>query len=139
MKTPLLFPSCLVVSALLTAQPVSAQVSFSDSFDVDSTANWLVNYGGGNNAANLFFDYSTIGIPSAPNSIGGSTRGAKLEANFGPTTGSIGGVSISPLGGSFLGNFTVRFDMWINFNGPFPGGGSGSTQMTGGGIGTSGY
>ncbi len=33
---------------------------------------------------------------------------------------------------------TLRFDMWINFNGPAPGGGSGSTQITGAGIGTAG-
>lgn len=131
----------LAVSAgllLAATSPTAAQVVFIEEFDLDHTANWNVNLGPGNNAADLFFDYSTIGIPSAPNSTGGSTRGAKLEANFGPTTGSAGGVSISPLNGSFIGNFTLTFDMWINFNGPFPAGGSGSTQMTGAGIGTTG-
>jgi hypothetical protein len=32
----------------------------------------------------------------------------------------------------------LRFDLWQNFNGPFPDGGSGSTQITGAGIGTAG-
>jgi len=140
MKKPYLARSFAIASGtfLAAASSISAQILFQDSFDTDNTANWNVNLGGGNNAANIFFDYSTIGIPSAPRSIGGSTRGVKLEANFGPTTGSIGGVSISPVGGSFVGNFTLTFDMWINFNGPFPAGGSGSTQMTGAGIGTTG-
>lgn len=123
---------------LAVAVPMNGQVVFNDNFDTDHTANWNVNLGGGNNAANIFFDYSTIGIPSAPHSLGGTTRGVKLQANFGPTAGSIGGVSISPIGGSFVGNYTLTFDMWINFNGPFPLGGSGSTQMTGAGIGTTG-
>jgi hypothetical protein len=124
--------------AAVVAQSSFGQIVLNDDFDSNSTANWVVNLGGGNNAANLFFDYSTIGIPSAPNSVGGSTYGAKLSANLGPTTGFSGGVSISPLGGSFLGDYILTFDMWINFNGPFPGGGNGSTQMTGAGIGTTG-
>lgn len=136
MKTAFALGVALVSAAALT--PVAAQTLFSDNFDADHSANWAVNLGGGNNAASLFFDYSTIGIPSAPHSIGGTTRGVKLEANFGPTTGTAGGVSVSPLGGSFLGDFVLSFDMWINFNGPFPAGGSGSTQMTGAGIGTTG-
>jgi len=32
----------------------------------------------------------------------------------------------------------MRFDLWQNFNGPLPGGGSGSTQVTGAGVGTAG-
>jgi hypothetical protein len=52
-----------------------------------------------------------------------------------PGTGVFSGISASPLGQSFTGDFIVRFDAWQNFNGPFPGGGSGSTQATGGGIG----
>ena len=138
MKIRKSIPLSILTSAVIMVSNSHAQIVLNDNFDADSTANWIVNLGGGNNAANLYFDYSSIGIPSAPNSTGGSTRGVKLEANFGPTTGSAGGVSISPLGGSFLGDFILSFDMWINFNGGFPGGGSGSTQMTGAGYGTTG-
>lgn len=129
-----------LIGMSLASVTARSQVLYSESFDIDHSTGgyWNVNLGPGNNAANLYFDYSTIGIPSAPHSTGGSTRGVKLEANFGPTTGSAGGVSISPTGGSFLGDYVITFDMWINFNGGFPGGGSGSTQMTGAGIGTTG-
>jgi hypothetical protein len=55
-----------------------------------------------------------------------------------PGTATFSGMSTSPLGKSFTGDYKLTFDAWQNFNGPFPGGGSGSTQMTGGGIGTDG-
>jgi hypothetical protein len=130
--------------AALVASVSSLSAQFSDNFDSDHTANWAINLGTGNNAANMFFDYSTVGIPSAPNSIGGSTRGVKLEANH-TATGALTGVSVSPLGQSFTGDFVLRFDMWANFNGegaPANGGlgvgGSGSTQLTTAGVGTTG-
>ncbi len=112
---------------------------YSENFDVDPTANWTVNtLGTGVSDANFFFDYSTAGIPSAPNS-GGTTRGLRLRANQDATLQSFpSGVSVSPNGQSFAGDYEVRFDMWLNFNGPAPGGGSGSTQITGAGIGTAG-
>jgi hypothetical protein len=42
------------------------------------------------------------------------------------------------MGESFSGDYVVNFDWWANFNGPFPGGGSGSTNLSTFGIGTSG-
>src|SRR5947207_657997 len=76
----------LVSTALAFAAPAArAQVVFSDNFDADHTANWNTNISTNNStgsAANYFFDYGTVGIPSAPNSTGGTTRGLKLEANF---------------------------------------------------------
>ena len=47
-------------------------------------------------------------------------------------------VSISPAGGNFTGDYQVKFDMWINANGPFPGGGGGSTEFFTAGVGTTG-
>jgi hypothetical protein len=114
---------------------VTGQIIYSENFDVDHTANWTVNSGPGNNAANLFFDYSTVGIPSAPGA-GGTTRGLKLEANY---SGSVfGGVSVSPNAQSFSGDYKLTFNVWWNFVGPAPAGGSGSTQITGAGVGTAG-
>jgi hypothetical protein len=114
---------------------LSAQTLYSENFDADHTANWTVNSGPGNNAANFFFDYSTAGIPSAPNA-GGTTVGLKLEANY--SGGVFGGVSVSPTGLNLTGSYKVNFDIWWNFVGPAPAGGSGSTQITGAGIGTAG-
>lgn len=111
---------------------------WSENFDVDHTANWTFSTLGTGSDANFFFDYSTVGIPSAPNS-GGTTYGLMLRANqYGSTATFPGGVSASPIGQSFTGDYTLRFDAWLNFNGPAPAGGSGSTQITGAGIGTAG-
>jgi hypothetical protein len=136
MKPLSLFSFSFSVAALLTQSSFS-QIVYSDNFDVDSTASWTVNKGPVTTdaAADFFFDYSTVGIPSAPNS-GGSTRGVKLQAN--QSSGVFGGVSVSPTGQSFSGDYQLRLDMWLNFNGPAPAGGSGSTQLGGAGIGTAG-
>jgi hypothetical protein len=121
----------------LTAVSASGQVLFQDNFDGGSSAsNWTVNASAGQTAANFAFDYSTVGIPSAPNS-GGTTTGLRLAANW--SLGGIqSGLSVSPIGGSFTGDYVLRFDMWINFNGPLTAGGNGSTQVGGGGFGTAG-
>ena len=122
--------------AAASSTPCFAQL-YSENFDIDHTANWTVNTGpgAGDYAANFFFDYSTVGIPSAPNS-GGTTRGVRLQAN--QANGVFAGFSVSPNGQSFAGDYELRFDMWLSFNGPAPVGGSGSTQIGGAGIGTSG-
>ena len=97
------------------------------------------NNGQGLNAANLFYDYSAVGIPSAPNSSGGTTVGLKLSANIsgtGPASGALPGISVSPTGQSFSGNYTLKFDWWHNWLGSTTtgigssSGGSGSTQLS---------
>ena len=131
--------------------PLISQDSFgalySNDFDADTTASWTVNsnFGGATNAANFFFDYSIVGIPSAPNSTGGSTRGLKLGANLlGVSTPSLAGISVSPTGQSFTGNYTLKFDWWHNWLGSSStglgasAGGSGSTQLSTYGIRTAG-
>lgn len=129
-----------VLCAALPASVASAAL-YSENFDVDATANWTVKAAhAGASAANLFFDYSTVGIPSAPNSTGGSTRGVKLISNyFGAVPAAVfTGISVSPTGQSFSGDYEVTADVWMNFNGPAPAGGSGSTQAGGVGIMTAG-
>jgi hypothetical protein len=113
-----------------------AAVVYQENFDIDHTGNWVVNSGPGTHQADFFFDYSAVGIPAAPNSAG-TTRGLKLQANLSGDT--FAGFSVSPLDQSFEGDYQLRFDMWLNFNGPAPDGGNGSTQVTGAGIGTSGF
>src|SRR5207247_8972480 len=116
-------------------------VFFTDSFDGGPLApSYNVNASNataGYAAATFGFDYGTVGIPSAPNSVGGTTLGLKLEANKIVGGGVVGGITVSPttFGGlAFSGvpagttNYTLRFDVWMNANGPFPGGGPGSTQ-----------
>jgi hypothetical protein len=121
----------------MTPFAVFAQL-FSENFDVDPTANWTVNGGPSDEQADFFFDYNTVGIPSAPNSTGGTTRGLKMQAN--ETSGIFGGFSVSPNGQDFssTANYRLKFDWWANANGPFPAGGNGSTQISTYGIQTSG-
>lgn len=125
----------LTVASAVLPFVVHGQVLFSEDFDTDHTANWTVNASAGTHPVNVFFDYSTIGIPSAPNA-GGTTRGLKLQAN---TVGNVlGGVSVSPIGQSFTGNYRLHFELWMNFNGPLNGGGNGTTQFGGAGVGVTG-
>ncbi len=153
----------VAVAVALTWQSISpAVVLFEEDFEVDSTANWTVNSGPtdfddpdgdidgdfSSNQAKFFFDYSTVGIPAAPNSVGGNTRGMKLMANQdgdfdGITVGDangLTGISVSPIGQDFsaAGDYKLTFDWWGNFPGPFPAGSSGTTQLSTFGIGTSG-
>lgn len=139
MKTPTITAS-LAVAAYVVATSASAQLVFFESFDLNHSALWTVNTGGtGLSDANFFFDYSTVGIPSAPNSVFGTTIGMRLRANmFGGEPAFPSGVSVSPTGLFLQGDYELRYDVWMNFNGPAPGGGSGSTQVTGAGIGTAG-
>jgi hypothetical protein len=78
------------------------------------------------------FNYSTVGIPSAPNSTGGSTTGLKLQANL--FSAALGGFSASPNGLNLTGDYSVKFDHWANTVGPMPGGGNGSTNVSTFGI-----
>src|SRR5262245_60505568 len=146
MKTPSKpsrFGATLIIiatSTLLLTSAAQAQVTiFTADFDTDHSLDgtWITNSVGGYNPVNLFFDYSTVGIPSAPNSVGGTTRGLKLQANLDPLVGIFpSGSSVSPAGFGISANFEMRWDWWLNFNGPLTGGGSGSTQIGGAGFGT---
>ncbi len=119
---------------------------FSENFDTDHSLDntWVTNSAGGYNPVDIYFDYSTVGIPSAPNSTGGTTRGLKLQANLDPLVQVFpSGSSMSPAGFSISDNFEMRWDWWLNFNGGLGtgglnGGGAGSTQIGGAGFGTAG-
>jgi hypothetical protein len=129
--------AAVVCAGLAWCNSSQAQVLYQQNFDADDTANWTVNKSPltTDEAHDFFFDYSTVGIPSAPNSAG-TTRGLKMQAN--QSSGVFGGMTVSPTGQSFAGDYSVRFDWWSNYNGPAPVGGSGSTQMTTFGLDTSG-
>ena len=94
---------------------------FRDDFDSDSSGTWAVFSSTDDTGVTFAYDYSADGIPAAPNSDG-STIGIKFEANIADPTGAEA-VSISPVDANFTGDYQLNFDMWINANGPFPGGG----------------
>lgn len=112
-------------------------ILFDDNFDTDTTANWTVNEANvDSNRATFNYDYSAMGIPVAPNTPGTTTRGLKLEANVGAPTFT--GLSVSPTGKEFSGDYRLSFDMWVNYNGPLAAGGTGSTMSFSAGVGTDG-
>lgn len=128
----------LAIASLMLVSPtgIFAQILYSDNFDAGTSAgSWTAAQSHANAFANFAYDYSTIGIPSAPNS-GGTTIGMNFLAN--QSAGIQQGISASPNAQSFTGNFRIRFDMWQNYNGPLNGGGNGTTQVGSYGWGTSG-
>ena len=129
----------IVVSLAFSAK--AQTVVFSEDWETDHSLDntYVTNFVGGDNLADLYFDYSTAGIPLSPHSTGSSTRALKMCANLNQSAQVFpSGVSVSPVGFSITENFELRFDAWFNFNGPFPLGGSGSTQVGGAGYGTAG-
>jgi hypothetical protein len=111
---------------------VRPQVIYSDNFDANSSANWIVHQSSPDTRVTFNYDYSADGIPSAPNSVGGTTRGVKFEANM--TSGIVAALSISPAGQIFSGNYRLHFDLWMNVNMCC----IGSTEFFTAGVGTSG-
>ncbi len=141
MKTEAIRPLVLGAVFALASSALAQITYYSQNFEADTTGSWAINTLGTGSDANFFFDYGTLaGIPKAPNSaVSDSTFGLRLRANqFGSTATFPGGVSVSPLGLNLTGDYILRFDMWLNYNGPLNGGGSGSTQISGAGIGTAG-
>lgn len=115
----------------------SAQTLYFDNFDINTAANYTVVQDPDASVA-FSYDYSAMGIPSAPNSTGGTTLGVRFDANNGDATAAAAAINISPTGQTFLGDYVLEFDMWINANGPFPNGGAGSTEFVTAGVGTTG-
>ncbi len=124
------------IAVLQVAMPISFQTVFSDKFDANTAAAWTVNSSSADTRVTFNYNYASDGIPAAPNS-GGTTRGVKFEANM-VAPGEAAAINVSPIGQSFAGDMRLRFDMWINANGPFPAGGTGSSEHGMGGVGTAG-
>jgi hypothetical protein len=129
-------PTNLTVTIREDDGATSGATIFSDDFSNDGS-NWTFNEAHpDSNRATFNYDYSSMGIPSAPHTTNGSTTGLKLEANIGAATFT--GLSVSPTGFGVEDDYRLSFDLWINYNGPLDGGGTGSTLMFSAGVGTSG-
>ena len=140
----LAFTAFGLLLATLFCSSAAAQTLYSQNFDVNNqAAAWSINSGPTDEYADFFFDYSSVGIPLAPNSpVGAPTRGLQLQTNL--TAGVAGGVNVSPIGQSFNGDYRLLVDVWSNFIGAETAddpaldglweGGSGSTKATNMGI-----
>jgi len=137
---PQLFRAILWLSLLPFTGTLRGQTLFSENFDTNTFAQWIVFNGSGDGTPDFTvqfaFDYSTNRyvangvtnfIPSAPNSTNGTTRGVKLTVNK-DENAATAAVSLYPAGMTFSNNYALRVDMWINYNGPAYGG-VGSTEF----------
>jgi hypothetical protein len=112
----------------LLGQNSLAQVVYTDNFDAGTSAGgWTASLSHADASANFAYNYGAIGVPSAPNSTGGSTVGMNFLAN--QSAGVFQGVSASPNGFGVAGGFRMTFDMWCNYAGPLGVGGNGTTQF----------
>jgi hypothetical protein len=122
------------IAVLALSHAAMAQVLYQENFDVDPSASWQYNGSAAGSSADFFYDYSTVGIPPAPG--GSSTRGLWVNANVG--TGVFSGGSASPVGLSLPSEYVLTAYVWQNTVGPFPAGGSGSTQVSNISVGVTG-
>ena len=130
MKTPAF---TVLAASLLTSTSLRAQQLFSDRFDSDTSANYTTITSSADTDLEFAYDYSELGIPTAPNTPDGTTLGLRMAANI-ADPGAPEAITLATVQ-QFTGDFSVSFDMWINANGPFPLGGAGSTEFVTAGVG----
>ena len=132
---------CLVAAVLLSVSSASGAFGqlllFSD--DLSTGAGWGYSHFGGANKpgagdiseADFGFDYSTLGIPEAPNSEPGdaATKGLRLATN---TPGLWAGDQVAAVyeDPNFNGQYTLQVDVWLNWSAT-SGPGSGTTEHAG--------
>ena len=126
--------SLAAIAVLALGHTALAQVLYQENFDIDPSASWQYNGSAAGSSADFFFDYSTVGVPPAPG--GSSTRGLWVTANVG--TGVFSGGSASPVGLSLPNEYVLTAYVWQSTVGPFPAGGSGSTQVSNISVGVTG-
>lgn len=148
-----LFTFLNVGVAWMTAS-TQAQNIFSDSFDTDTSGDWIILDGSDNSTPDyeVIFarDYSQdmysatvdgaqqlIPVPKNPFSEGETTLGLKMAVNI-DEFASAASVAVFPLAvESIEGNFSMQFEMFLSYNGGAYGG-TGSTELSVYGINASG-
>lgn len=116
-----LIAACVIISLMATSRDLAAQTDiFFDQFS-DNSAGWVFmarsnDVLGQFGSDSLFgYDYSSLGIPEAPNTRAGdqATRGVRLRTNAVGNPEDQAGVVLQ--NSSFAGKYTVQVDMWLNW------------------------
>lgn len=124
------FLTSLIALLFLTSSLSAQTILFEEDFETDNTANWVSGEwtGSNTNEVNFYFDYSSVGLVAPEGKTG--TFGMMMRANEGDASNTdatnIAHISAFPVGESFTGNYTVTFDMWMNYDGV---GYAGSTEL----------
>lgn len=100
-------------------------VIYSETFENPANStDWTTKFSSGNGildfSAIYGYDYSIIGVPPAPNSGGGTTKGYRATVNK-DATGSAAAVNLYMTNQSFTGYYALRFDMFISVDGDLAG------------------
>lgn len=121
------------IAGCVTSSVALLTIGFVDDFDAyvspviitnpATTNGYKIYFGaasGGYDFKAVFgFDYSTVtfptNIPSAPHSIGGTTKGLYLTANKSDANGAAAAVNLYPVGLTLSNNFSLKFDLWMNW------------------------
>lgn len=119
----------VVVALSALAPAITAGQIFTD--DLSTGTNWTV-YQDADASAVFGFDYSTKGVPSAPN--GSDTIGLKFEVNNNAPGEGDGIVAVNS-NAAFTGQYTFRVDAWLNWAPDGGGVGTGTTEFLGAGVG----
>lgn len=138
------FFSAVVSLAAFVASGQAGVVATYD-FNTDQSSSFGVFNAAGDYVANFNYDHSTYvpqsgttgptSIPAAPSGTG--TKALRLEVNNNDATAAADAVTVIPTAASNLSNFTLKFDLWMQYNGG-AGGGSGSTEFVAYGGGAAG-
>jgi hypothetical protein len=107
----------LAITTILDDEVPTETVLWSDNFNVDSSANYGLQFASANSiqdySADFAFDYSGYGVPAAPHSSG-DTHGLLLNVNkLDGTSLGAAGLNLYPKGQTFSGNYALRFDMYL--------------------------
>ena len=120
------------IAGSVTSAVATLTFNFVDDFD-DYVSPVAVTNIGTTNGYKIFFDatsggldfkaifgfnYATVTYPtniiSAPNSVGGSTKGLYLTVNK-DATAAVAAVNLYPTNQFASGNYTIKFDVWMNW------------------------
>lgn len=117
----------------VTSSLATLAIGFADDFDSYTLPTVITNpattngykiffgaaSGGSDFKAVFGFDYATVSfptnIPSAPHSLGGTTKGLYLTANKSDAISTAAAVNLYPLGPPWSNNFSLKFDLWLNW------------------------
>jgi hypothetical protein len=146
-RTRLVAAAMVALPAVIFPAVSSAQIYSDDFNSAGDAANYNIYITAGatgpSSDATFAYDYSALGIPSAPHSTGGSTLGLRLRTdNLQSSVGTtVGAIAIATKGLSLPSQYMVSVDVWGNYIGSGTSiASSGANGTTGAamGIGTSG-
>jgi hypothetical protein len=118
----------IIVSALFVAGAASTAFGQIFTDDMSTGTNWTIVKD--SDASAVFgFDYSTRGVPSAPN--GSDTIGLKFEVNNNDAQEDFSEIAAINANAAYTGEFTFRVDIWSNWAPDGGGTGTGTTEFVG--------